>query len=44
MLTGDNEKTAKKIAESIGIDNVIAMLCQNKKPNKSISLKKMDLL
>ncbi|MBO4815702.1 MAG: copper-translocating P-type ATPase [Clostridia bacterium] len=39
MLTGDNEKTAKYIAEEIGITNLIANVKPNEKANKIKELK-----
>ena len=42
MLTGDNEKTAKAIANSIGIDNVIAGVMTRDKAETIENLKKND--
>lgn len=39
MLTGDNEKTAKKIAKLVGIDNVIANVIPSEKANTIKKLK-----
>ena len=44
MLTGDNEKTAKKIAESIGIDNVIANVMPKQKAEQIDKFKKDGLV
>ena len=40
MLTGDNEKTAKAIANSIGITEVIANVLPKEKAEKIKELKK----
>lgn len=42
MLTGDNEKTAHAIADSIGIDNVIAGVMPKDKAETIENLKKKD--
>ena len=39
MLTGDNEKTAKQVAEEVGITTVIANVLPNEKSNKINELK-----
>ena len=44
MLTGDNEKTAKKIAESIGIDNIIANVMPKQKAEQIDKFKKDGLV
>ena len=44
MLTGDNEKTAKYIAEEIGIDNVIANVKPKEKAKKIKELKEKGLV
>ena len=44
MLTGDNEKTAKAIANSIGIDNVIAGVMPKDKAKTIENLRKKDQL
>ncbi len=44
MLTGDNEKTAKAIANSIGIDNVIAGVMPKDKAETIENLKKSNQL
>ena len=44
MLTGDNENTAKSIAESIGITNVIANVLPKQKAEKIQELKKDGLV
>lgn len=44
MLTGDNENTAKSIAESIGITNVIANVLPKQKAKKIQELKKDGLV
>ncbi len=38
MLTGDNEKTAKNVASSVGIDNVLANVLPNEKLDKVTEL------
>ena len=44
MLTGDNEKTAKSIADDIGITNVIANVLPKEKAEKIKELKKNGLV
>ena len=44
MLTGDNEKTAKSIADDIGITNVIANVLPKEKAEKIKQLKKNGLV
>lgn len=44
MLTGDNEKTAKSIADLIGIDNVIAGVMPKDKAETIENLKKNNEL
>ena len=44
MLTGDNEKTAKYIADEIGIENVIANVKPKEKAEKIAELKKNGLV
>lgn len=44
MLTGDNEKTAKVIANQIGIDNVIANVLPKEKAEKIKELKKNGIV
>ena len=44
MLTGDNEKTAHAIADSIGIDNVIAGVMPKDKAETIENLKKNDAM
>lgn len=40
MITGDNEKTAKSVAEAVGIDNVISNVLPEDKLNKVKDLQK----
>lgn len=42
MLTGDNEKTAKAIAKSIGIDDVIAEVLPQDKEEKLKSFSRQE--
>ena len=42
MLTGDNASTAKSIADSVGIDQVIAEVLPEDKANKIIELQKQN--
>ena len=44
MLTGDNEKTAKYIADEIGIDNVVANVKPKEKAEKIKALKQNGLV
>lgn len=40
MITGDNEKTAKNVADTVGIDNVMANLLPDEKLNEVINIQK----
>ena len=42
MLTGDNEKTAKNVAESVGIDNVMANVLPNEKLDKVVEIQNQE--
>ncbi len=44
MLTGDNEKTAKVIADKVGIDNVVSGVLPKQKADKIKELKKNGLV
>lgn len=44
MLTGDNEKTAKVIADKVGIDNVVSGVLPKQKADKIKELKKNGLI
>ncbi|KZX14777.1 copper-exporting P-type ATPase A [Methanobrevibacter cuticularis] len=42
MLTGDNEKTAKNVANSVGIDDYIAEVLPNEKLEKVVEIQNTD--
>lgn len=44
MLTGDNEKTAKNVAKSVGIDNVMANVLPNEKLDKIVEIQNHEIL
>lgn len=44
MVTGDNEKTAMNVANSVGIDNVIANVLPNEKLDKVVEIQNQEKL